>query len=215
MVYTPYETDSHQPIAPTKAFLRRFRWLWAIASSAAALLVVLWLLLVFTPLGGWLGGFLVHVDPLEEADFIVVLGGDPERDVEAANLYRRGYAPKVIITSFDGGADADFDVAARYGLPAGAVLLDRLATHTVDHPRTIMRLGVDPRVSRVLVVTSLCHTGRARACFLRAGYRQVRMAAPSWQGFVPQGKYIDRARDLPVVTYELLARIYYRIRGWA
>jgi uncharacterized SAM-binding protein YcdF (DUF218 family) len=156
-----------------------------------------------------------------------VLGGDPERDVEAANLYRRGYAPKVIITSFDGGADIDFNVAARYGLPAGAVLLDRLATRTVDHPRTIMRLGVDPQTSRVLVVTSLYHTGRARACFLRAGYRQVRMAAPSWQSGVTapswqgvvkenrRGLYIDRAKALPAMIYELLARIYYRIRGWA
>src|SRR5689334_19957449 len=45
-----------------------------------------------------LGGFLVLEDPLDKADAIIVLGGTMyERPLEAADLYRAGYAPRIFL----------------------------------------------------------------------------------------------------------------------
>ena len=47
----------------------------------------------------WIGSQLVHVDPLEKSDAIVALaGGSPEREIEAADLYTAGWAPRIVIT---------------------------------------------------------------------------------------------------------------------
>ena len=49
-----------------------------------SVLVLATLLMVFTPAGGWAIRRVVRVDPLAKADYIVVLGGDLARSVEAA-----------------------------------------------------------------------------------------------------------------------------------
>ncbi len=48
-----------------------------------------------------LGYFLVVSDPLVKSDAIVVLDGDPmdERLLHSVQLWRRGYAPKVILSA--------------------------------------------------------------------------------------------------------------------
>ena len=48
-----------------------------------------------------LGFFLVVSDPLVKSDAIVVLDGDPmgERLLHSVQLWRRGYAPKVILSA--------------------------------------------------------------------------------------------------------------------
>ena len=48
-----------------------------------------------------LGYFLVVSDPLVKADAIVVLDGDPmdERLLHSVQLWRSGYAPKVILSA--------------------------------------------------------------------------------------------------------------------
>lgn len=44
------------------------------------------------------GLFLLVADPLEPSDAIFLLeGGTPARELEAAALYRRGYAPVVVV----------------------------------------------------------------------------------------------------------------------
>jgi uncharacterized SAM-binding protein YcdF (DUF218 family) len=51
------------------------------------------------PLLRLVGGWLVVDDPLSPADAIVVLaGGTPGREIEAAALYRRGLAPRVVLS---------------------------------------------------------------------------------------------------------------------
>lgn len=73
-------------------FFRRKLWLTGI-------LVTLVIVTVFTVLR--MPAFLVHKKDLQPADAIVILmGSTPERELEAADLYHQGYAPKIMIVDF-------------------------------------------------------------------------------------------------------------------
>ena len=139
------------------------------------------LILVFTPAGDWLGNALISVDPLAKADYIVVLGGNRERGVEAANLYREGWAPKVIVTSTRDSVGGLAGIVKAYGVPADDILIDGEATRTANHPEAVARLpGVDKKTDRFIVLTSPYHTSRSRACFQRDGYEHVCMQSLGW-----------------------------------
>jgi uncharacterized SAM-binding protein YcdF (DUF218 family) len=208
------DTDAGRRTAPRG---RRF-WRWL--QGAVYLLVLAVLTLVFTPAGDWLGNALTHVDPLAQADYIVVLGGNDERAVEAAHLFREGWAPTVIVTSADEAADQLSKVAQAYGVPEAAILVDRRPVRTADHPATIAQLpGIDPAHAHFIILTSSYHTSRSRAVFLKAGYRNVILRCPDWRagGRLDTGKrdWAGRAADVASKLYETLAWALYKVRGWA
>lgn len=189
------------------------------ARWAALVLVLAAGTLIFTPLGDVLGRQFVVIDPPAKADYIVILGGANERAVEAARLYRDGWAPKVIVSSKGRDANHLAEMARLYGLPEGVVVLDGKPRRTADHPRTIAQLpGVDKAKTRLIVVTSLFHTSRVRACFLKAGYRNVLMAGPGWllkgRTELPRHVWKQRAANLVEELYESLAWAMYKLRGW-
>jgi uncharacterized SAM-binding protein YcdF (DUF218 family) len=176
--------------------------------------------LVFTPLGDWFGADLVRIDPLAKADYIVVLGGDNARAVEAAKLYREGWAPKVIVSSDGPAADELAAIVIAYGVPSADVLIDRSATRTADHPAGVAGLaGVDPAGQQFILVTTPYHSTRAIACFEHFGYRHVLARAPDWDyhgQFGPvRSDWHRRWIDLPAKLREIVGLWYYRLRGWA
>ncbi len=199
---------------------RTLRRLLRVLQWGVNLVVVAAVLLVFTPVGTRLSDWLVHVDGPAAADFIVVLGGEPERGVEGAQLYREGWAPTVIITSWGEYADGLARMTQAYGVPPEHMLVDRESTRTASHPGQVAALpGVDRETSRLIVVTSSLHTRRARACFLAAGYKHVRMVCPGWRyggrfRYVRDDNWGRRAADLRRMVYEATANVYYWIRGW-
>ena len=190
-----------------------------LAQWGVNLTVLAVLALVFTPAGDWLGDSLVDVDPLARADYIVVLGGRRERAVEAANLYRRGWAPKVIVTSTKASAPGLAKVVEAYGVPKEDILIDSAAVRTASHPKTVAAVpGVTPATDRFIIVTSSYHTSRSRACFELGGYKHICMHAPGWRdggrhGAGP-GAWSLRAETLAAKIYEVLAWAMYSVRGW-
>lgn len=128
-----------------------------------------------------LAHWLVVADPLERAQAIVVLTGDlPFRAMEAATLYRQGWAPQVWVTR--GAAAAQEEALARLGVKVvgeetyNRQVLERLgvppeairvlhdgAQNTVEEvqliARDLMRMGGH----RVILVTSKPHSRRVRA----------------------------------------------------
>ena len=191
--------------------LRPVRWAAYVALAGAAALV-------FTPAGNWLGDRLIRVDPVEQADYIVVLGGDVERSVEAARLYREGWASKVIVSSLGQDVEHYGRVLAMFGVPESAILYDRQSDRTAAHPASIAGLaGIDREKTRLIVVTSLYHTSRARACFVQAGYRHIAMRAPTWRIYQHDKTELGwayRFSELPAWIRELSGWGMYRLRGW-
>jgi uncharacterized SAM-binding protein YcdF (DUF218 family) len=157
--------------------------------------------------------------PLAKADYIVVMGGDQSRAVEAARLYRDGWAPKVIVSSMGPFADELAEVVVAYGVPRTDVLIDRSSARTAGHPGGVAALpGVDRAGQRFILVTSPYHTTRVRACFLHDGYGHVALRTPDWDRHgrfgPPTPGWRSRLNDLPAKLHEIVGLWYYQLRGW-
>ena len=128
--------------------------------------------------------WLKNDDPPAKSDAIVVLSGRFERSMHAADLYRAGYAPLVVLTQEVAGAGArqlenlgirlptsleiHRKVLQAKGVPESAIeALARPVLSTSDEAREIAaRFGQPGR--RLLVVTSPSHVRRARLIVARA-----------------------------------------------
>jgi uncharacterized SAM-binding protein YcdF (DUF218 family) len=155
-----------------KRFLRR-----------SALILAPVLLIGFFALRG-LGSFLVVQDPLQKADAIFVLGGTRfERPLEAVELYKAGWAPRVALMRqvSDAGeislmrrgipypreVDAQVEVMTRLGVPGSAITIFNEANSTAEEAETLREAAAASRWSRVIIVTSKQHTRRARLVMKR------------------------------------------------
>ena len=134
------------------------------------------------------GRWLVAEDPLEKANAIVVLSGRmPLRAMEAAKLYREGYAPKVWLThSTEPGAtlgamgisfvDEDVysvQVLVHEGVPPAAIhLLQPPIINTADEIAAVSAALEEEKSSTVIIVTSKVHTRRVRILWRRLAARR-------------------------------------------
>jgi len=174
---------------------------------------------VVTLLG--VGRWLVAEDPLEKAQAIVVLSGRmPLRALEAAKLYREGYAPKVWVThSSEPGATLEamqiayvgedfynLRVLMHGGVPADTIrVLDPPVLNTADEIRAVSAALEKEKGGTVIIVTSKVHTRRVRMLWHRlvAGHGQAIVRAASDDPFEP-GRWWRTTGDALDVVRELL-----------
>jgi uncharacterized SAM-binding protein YcdF (DUF218 family) len=152
---------------------------------AASVLIAAGALYAFsTPALTALGAQLIHADPVERADAMIVLAPLLERVVEAADLYASGYAPIVILTRerrddaerlliergvIDSREEERRRVLIALGVPADAiVILEPFVDSTADEARGFAEWARRRSIQRVIVVTSPIHTARSRLTFMRA-----------------------------------------------
>jgi uncharacterized SAM-binding protein YcdF (DUF218 family) len=146
--------------------------------------------LVVTGLAAWAlrhaGTFLQREDPLRRADAIYVLAGMRlERALEAADLYRDGYAPAILLSP---GQEEPAEVIARargvrfpreaepvrvalagLGVPQDAIAIGEGSVDNTAAEAQLLRRATARRGWRsVIVVTSKYHTRRAGAAMRRA-----------------------------------------------
>ena len=139
----------------------------------AAAVVILWLL-------SWVAAKALVVEaPLAHADAIVVMAGSAvfkERTQHAAELFRAGRGPKIIVTNDNqqGGWAADEqrnipyqELAARYlrreGVPSDAIeIVPEPANGTYEEVKLLRRTAEEKGYHSLLIVTSAYHTRRAR-----------------------------------------------------
>lgn len=135
------------------------------------------------PLLRAVGAFLIVADAPQPSDAIVVLSGSlPDRILEAVDLYKEGWAPRIILTREHplpgleelrrrGGElpehhEQNQAIAAGLGVPPAAVhVIDRKAASTFGEAQALMAELRAQQVHRVLLVTSNAHARRARLIF--------------------------------------------------
>ena len=159
-------------LSDLKRFLKR--------GAIAALPLLLFAAFALPRAGSWL----VVQDPLEKADAIYVLGGTLyERPLEAVDLHREGWAPRIMLVRqmadfgeaelvkrglpYPREVDVQIDVLGRLGIPRDAIVIIDPADSTADEADHLRAVVTRDRLSRVIVVTSKQHTRRARMVMRR------------------------------------------------
>lgn len=136
-------------------------------------------LLIFLNVGRWL----VLDIPLQKADAIAVLSGRmPRRALEAARVYKQGYASRVWLTyatepgatlqqlsiPFVGEESYDKQILIHEGVPEDAIqILDPPISNTADEMQTIGAALRKQNLRTVIIVTSKVHTRRTSALWQR------------------------------------------------
>ena len=199
---------------PSPTLRPRRRWLRYIEHMLALIGGVL-LLMVFTPATQWLYDALDRQAPLAKSKYIICLGGDPARVIEGCRLLAEGNGEILILSNHDEYTDRMRDLALDWGAPADRILLDHRSQKTSDHPLAIRDvLHVDPANDACIVVTSYTHLARSKACFEKAGYRNLILREPRWERqFRSAGGWKYRFRIFPSVVYEYAAWLEYYLRG--
>ena len=148
-------------------------WLYLLGSFLAAVSFV------FLNVGKWL----VVEDPLEQADAIAVLSGQmPARALEAARVYKQGYAKHVWLTRssepgaamaqlsipYTGEESYEKQILLHEGVPEEAIqVLDPSIVNTADEMKTIGSALRKDHQRSVIIVTSKVHTRRVKALWKR------------------------------------------------
>jgi len=121
------------------------------------------------------GRFLIAEDPLERSDVIVVLSGGrrDERVRQAADLYKAGYAPLVLLSGGEEWAGTPIvdllrHQALSHGIPASALRFESRSTSTAEQARYLRPILENLGTRRAVVVTSSYHSRRTRYLFRKA-----------------------------------------------
>lgn len=116
-------------------------------------------------------------------DVIVLLGGGSgERPARAAELYRSGVAPKIIVSGA-GDAGGNRLLLMNRGVPASAIELEPNSKTTKENAQFSMPLLRAAAAKRVILVTSWYHSRRALKCFRHYGPGLEFYSCPSYYGF--------------------------------
>lgn len=209
--------EEAKPTVKTSRPRRLAARLYRLVRGGLALAMLLQIILICTPLTDGLQNWLNVTEPVQPADMIVCLGGGDHRVLWAADLFRRGFAPQVIVSNKPGAAHKMRDLLVLCGVPASRVLLDTASATTGDHPAGVAALpGIDPANQRFLIVTDREHSRRAAACFRRAGYQHFTVYAGRPAGATASDqprRWRERVFILPYLAYEYAALLKYRLQG--
>jgi uncharacterized SAM-binding protein YcdF (DUF218 family) len=188
---------------------RRTRWI------VFGLLGIVLLSAVICLLG--IGRWLVAEDPLQKAQAIAVLSGRmPMRAMEAAKLYREGFAPTVWLThstepgamlktmgvSYVGEDIYNVQVLMHEGVPADAIrLLEPPIINTADELSAVSEALEAGKGTSVIIVTTKVHTRRVRILWnrLAASRGQAVIRAASDDPFDPRRWWRTTGDALDVV----------------
>jgi uncharacterized SAM-binding protein YcdF (DUF218 family) len=177
------------------------------------------------------GTYLVVQQPLEHADAIVVLAGTrAERWLEAVDLFRDGWAPRIVLSRgridtgearlsaigirFPQDADLAREAMLQMKVPADAiVLLPESLDNTAQEAASARRMAIASGWHRIIVVTSMYHSRRAGYAFARefAGTPvQIVMRTTRYDSALPARWWTTR-QDVRYVTSELQKLVAYRL----
>lgn len=182
-------------------------------------ILLLLVAILFLNLGHWLS---TPTNTSVKADLIVTLGGgEVERDKMAVELYKAGYAPKILLTGMFPSLRAGQSYYKsprslfflKQGIPPEALLFDGLSVNTHQESLNIAALLTAHHWHSVLVVSDPPHLRRINLClqpvFKKAGlsYRVISSTTPTWQA----NRWWQNKRWRQFCLSEALKLIFYAV----
>jgi len=205
---------------------RRAARLWRLAILA---LVGAYVLLFYTPAAWLAGSYLTIREAPTRADAIVVFSGNGEstyindgyqrRARDAAQYYKAGYAPLVVLSS---GIQQTFDeveiikaLLLSQGVPASAMhIIPKYPATTYENVQIVNEFLRQRNARSILFITAPYHSRRASMVWEKVApdvkvitvpVVDTPRQTPQWRATVDQ---------MNVISYEYLAIAYNRWKGW-
>jgi uncharacterized SAM-binding protein YcdF (DUF218 family) len=117
------------------------------------------------------------------AEVIVVLGGGQhERPLRAAELFRQRAAPRILICGA-GDDEINRGILIRAGVPAAAIEIESTSATTRENAEAALKLLRAEKVRSVILVTSWYHSRRALMTFEHFAPELRFYSRPSYFGF--------------------------------
>ncbi|MEI6581656.1 MAG: YdcF family protein [bacterium] len=136
------------------------------------LVIILTTLVVGFALLVGVGFYLSPQDNIDKADAIVVVSGGQttSRAEKGIDLYKQGYAPKIIFSgaALDDGPSNAFamrDQALANGVPASNIYIDEKSQNTYENAVNSKAILQSLAASKIILVTSPYHQRRANQTF--------------------------------------------------
>ncbi len=200
------------------------RWLWFLFGGVGFIFLAMLSRAIWLP---WIAKNLIVEDALRSADLIAVFAGTYEdRAAHAAQLYRQGLAPRVLVTGeltskvielFYNrrvtGAELSAKVLIDAGVPKKAVIVIPKGTSTYEEGEAIKQFMEAHGYRSVIAVSSPYHMRRVRATLKRLLEQtkiQVQYSPEKGSGFEAENWW-KREKDLIDVTNEYLKLAYYHL----
>jgi uncharacterized SAM-binding protein YcdF (DUF218 family) len=190
--------------------------------------VLLWILVVVVVVLAWPSWLAYQVwdetkhEHLRKADAIVVLGaaqydGKPSpvfqaRLDHAADLYKRGFSPVVIVTGGKQQGDrfSEAEAGAEYlstkDVPFGNILQESRGRTTLESMVKVKKIADDQGIETVLVVSDPLHTERVTRMAKDLGFRH---AYTSWASYAELHR--SRATKLKELMHEVASLMAYEV----
>jgi len=128
-----------------------------------------------------------------KADVMVILGGGmAERPERAAELFKQGEAPKILVSGFGDGVSNE-KLLEKEGVTNAAISLENKSRTTRENAEFSIPLLRQMGAHRVIIVTSWFHSRRALMCFEHYAPDIQFYSRPSYFGYLrsdPNRKYI-------------------------
>ena len=175
------------------------------------------------------GDYLISDGALDKAGAILVLsGGVPERMLEAVDLYKEGYAPRIVITKAEepenqnllralGVVDPEvhevnLQIAAKLDIPDSAItVLEPRVNSTYRELEVLRDYCLAQGIQSVILVTSKPHTTRSYKIFQHLAEGRIKaISRPSrYDTFNSQSWWKDRGMAKEVFyEYQKLVNFY-------
>jgi len=197
--------------------------------SIGVAFLLVYALLFHTPFLWFAAEPLKISQPLKKADVIVVFAGGvgesgkpgqgyEERVQYAVELYKKGYAPTLILSSGSVYALSETEVmevlAVSMGVPKDVILLEDRASSTYENVKFTKEILDRKGWGSILLVSSPYHMRRASLVFRKIGKEIKIIYAPIHQSLFYKRDKGVKLRHVRGIMHEYLGIIYYWWKGY-
>ncbi len=168
-------------------------------------------------------------DTLEKADAIVVLGGQYYRPIYSAELFKKGYAPKLLVSkpvtmpeeiavrklgiAYPFQWEVFKEILLKKGVPENKIqFFGKSNVSTVEEAEELKK-DIDTKIKSIILVTSPLHTRRAGIIFREILPHNIKIIVVATPYENITGKWWTDFRAAPFILFEIIKTFYYEIGG--